>query len=110
MLSFIKKHWKGLLIGLGVILSFIGGLLARGRGPNIPGVSGNSGKTPGLEATDQINSQRLAGNIGKAIGQADGIADDNRRASDENKQLGNDIKGLAGLADRLDNLASGGGK
>lgn len=109
MIAFIKKHWKDFLIGFGVILAFIGGLFARGRGSNIPSIGPNNPSASGHEATDQINSQRLAGNIGKAVGQATGIADDNKRASDENKQLGDDIKGLSGLADRLDNLTSGSG-
>lgn len=109
MLNFIKKHRKAFLVGLAVILSFVSGLLARiPRRPDIPSIGPNTPSASRHEATDQINSQRIAENSGKASGQLAGIADDNRRASDENNVIADDNRRLSDLAAKLDKLASGG--
>lgn len=108
MLSFIKKYWKGFLITLGVILAFIGGLLARNAGGFFPkGSSGNSGVTSGHEAADIANGQRIAENVGRI----ESTVADIKTTSDGLNQSSSDIAGssdrLKNLADGLDKLASG---
>jgi len=108
VLAFIKKHWKGFLIGAGVILAFLGGIFARIPRISIPkSSSGNSGVTPGHEAADIANGQRVAQNVGRI----ESTVSDIKTTSDGLNQSSSDIAGssdrLANLADGLDKLASG---
>jgi hypothetical protein len=105
MIDFIKKYRKIIIGGIVAIGGFILGILAGRRSPNIPSLSGNSPGASGHETTDQINSQRLAANSGKASGQLSGITDDNRRAIVEINQLASDNRRISDLAGKLDDLA-----
>lgn len=87
MLNFIKKHWKGFCVGLGVILAGVAGLLAGGKnihGGTEGGLSGAFQNAGGL-AADQQTASRQNTELGKTIGDsqstADGIASDNRQSS-----------------------------
>lgn len=60
MFAFIKKHWKGFLIGFSVVLAFIGGLFARG-GKSVPGADA-------IKQLDKSNAG-LASAANSAVGQ-----------------------------------------